>query len=393
MSEVRWTPEWTRLRWGSLGVGGVGLLCWLLGAWPAPRQAMFSYLTAFSFGLSIALGALMMVMIGHLTGARWFIPLRRPMEATAATLPVFAGLFIPILLGLDALFPWRAAEVVLEPWLQDFASVRRSYLSTPFFTLRAAIYFTVWIIASQLLYTWSIQQDGGRPELAARQRTLSAVGLPAVVFALTFAAFDWLMSLTPGWGSTVWGVYYFAGGFVAALGLLAVLGAGLERSGPLRGHLSASHSLALGRLLLAALLFWIYVAYSQYLVVWIGNLPSEVIWYLPRVKTSWGWVAVLLLAGHLALPGLALLSWRLKRTPARLALVGGWIVGFHYLDLYWMVLPALHPNGIRPHWLDLAALAAVAGIAVSFGARRLRGRPALPAGDPDLDAALEYTTR
>ena len=333
-------------------------------------------------------------MISHLTAARWFVVLRRLAETIAATLPLFALLFIPLLFGLDSLYPWVRPPVAPETGLPGLIEKKRAYYNVPFFCIRAAIYFSVWIAVSLLLRRWSVRQDGlrgGGVELARKQRVLSAIALPAVAFTLTFAAFDWLMSLSAGWVSAVWGVYYFAGGFVAALGTLAVAAWAMQRAGALGEQLTASHFHALGKMLLAFVLFWAYIAYSQYLIVWIANLPAEVRWYLPRVGNGWGWLALLLAGGHLALPFAALLSWRVKRNPAALGAVGGWIVAMHYLDVYWMVLPALHPAAFRPHWLDVAALASVAGSTIGYAIWRLRAAAPFPAGDPYLRESLEYS--
>lgn len=381
------------LQWGALGTGALGLGFWLLGASVSPARASFSYLAAYAFGLSLALGALLCVAIAHLAGARWFVVLRRLAEAMAATLPVFALLFLPLLPGLQALYPWMRPEAALTPEVGEWAERTRGYLNTPFFLVRAAIYFVVWVSAAEWLRAWSVRQDERGGDEIPRLRALSTAVLPAVALTLTFAAMDWLMSLVPVWASAAWGIYYFAGGVVGALGLLAVLGFVRWRSGEPGGASSASHFHALGKLLLAAVLFWAYIAYSQYLIVWIANLPREVVWYVPRTRTSWRWVGVALLAGHFALPALALLSWRLKRRAAALAALGAWVVAMHYLDLYWVVLPALHPEGFRPHWLDLAALFGVGGVATGFGVWRLRSAPAVPVGDPGLEHSLEYTTR
>lgn len=381
-------------QWGALGVGAVGLALCALGAAADPARALFSYLTAFAFALSIALGALLWVMLAHVTGVRWFVVFRRLAEAVAATLPLFALLFLPLLFGLEVLYPWARPRAGFSPEVQEWMARTRMYLNTPFFLARAALYFVVWIVAAEGLRAWSLRQDAHPgPELSRRLRALSAGALIAVAFTAGFAAVDWLMSLVPVWPSAAWGLYYFAGGLVGALGVVAVAGFALRREGALGGVLSASHHHALGRLLLAALLFWAYVAYSQYLVVWIADLPREVVWYVPRTRTSWKWVGMVLVVGHLLLPAAALLSWRLKRHPAALAAVGAWIVLLHYVDLYWIVLPALHPAGFLPHWLDLAALLGVGGVATGVGAWRLRSLPVIPVGDPELERALEYTTR
>jgi hypothetical protein len=379
-----------RLPLVALGAGTVGLALFGVGVWTDPVRAYFSYLTAFVYGLSIALGALFLLMIAELSGATWIVPLRRLAETVAATVPVFALLFLPLVFGLHALYPWVPPLDGLEPQLRELAAKREAYLNVPFFLVRAGLYFVVWSAAAHLLLAWSVRQDTHPdPELTRRRRALSAAALPPVAFAVTFASFDWLMSLSVEWSSTIWGVYYFAGGFVAALGLLLVLAFALQRAGRLE-HVSRGHYRAAAGLLLAFVLFWGYVAYAQYFIVWIADLPRESAWYAPRVNTGWGWLALALLAGHLLLPFGALLSYRVRGWPAALAGLGAWMLVMHYLDLYWLVIPALHPEGVRPHWLDAAALLGVGGVAVGYGAWRLRGHPPVAVGDPKLEVSLEH---
>lgn len=374
-------------QWGALGVGGGGLALCALGAMADPARATFSYLTAFAFALSIALGALLWVALAHVMDVRPLGALRHIAEAIAATLPALALLFLPIILGVEILYPWARPGVVFSPEVQEWMARTREYLNVPFFLVRAAVYFVVWIFVAERLLRRAMRPG---PDLS---RALSAGSLIAVVFTTSFAAVDWLMSLVPVWTSAAWGLYYFAGGLVGALGMVAVICFALNRGGALDRVLHDADRRAVGKLLLTALFFWAYVAYSQYLIVWIADLPYEVVWYVPRTRTSWRWIGGVLIAGHLLLPGFALLSWRLKQRPGALAAVGAWIVLMHYVDLYWIVLPALRPAGFLPHWLDLAALVGVGGITTAFGAWRLHSRPVVVAANPHTDPVPEYTTR
>src|SRR5690606_3606386 len=219
------------------------------------------------------------------------------------------------------LFPWSGDAA--GPAAPLSAELRPGYLARPFAALRAAACFAVWNVAAALLHRWSLrQQAGGDPAaLAHRQRVLSAVGLPLVAFTLTLAAFDWLMSLTPGWTSTIFGVYYFAGAMVGILALLAVAAFLLEREGDLAGIITVSHDHALGKLLFTFLVFWAYIAFVQLLLIWIADLPREAAWFVARTAGSWAVVSGLLVAGHFLLPFFALLSRELKRRPAALATV------------------------------------------------------------------------
>lgn len=375
-------------------VGVFGLLLCLVGVWTDPRQAAFSYLAAFACWLALALGALLMVMIAHCTGASWFVLMRRLAEAVAETLPLLALLFIPLLFGLHELYPWARPLGSLTTEVRAAVVAKGGYFDRGFFIARALLYFAIWIGVSNRLHAWSVRTDSAPdPRLAHRQRVLAAVALPPVAFALTFASFDWVMSLSPEWISTMFGVYFFIGGIVAALGLVAVLDLALERQGTLAWELTAAHYHALGKLLLTFVIFWGYVAYSQYFIIWIADIPAEAGWYVPRLKGTWGLVAAALAIGHFAVPFLALLSWRLKRHSVSLALVGGWLVLFHCIDAYWLVLPALHPAGVELHWLDFAAFAGIGGSAFAFGSWRFRAHAPTPLGDPLRARGIEFETR
>ncbi len=376
-----------------LAVAGVlGLALLLLGALADPRQAAFSYLMAYAYVLSLALGALLFLMIQRTIAATWSIVLHRAAEAVAATLPLLTLLFVPVLLAWPQLFPWL--HDAAGPASPLPAELRPGYLALPYAALRAAACFAVWNAAALLLRRWSLRQQAGGDAvaLAHRQRVLSAAGLPLVAFALTLAAFDWLMSLTPGWTSTIFGVYYFAGAMVGILALLAVAAHRLEREGGLAGIITVSHYHALGKLLFTFLVFWAYIAFAQLLLIWIADLPREATWFVARAAGSWAIVSGLLVAGHFLLPFFALLSRELKRRPAALAAVGAWLLVMHFVDVYWIVLPALHPAGARPHWLDAAAVVGIAGAAAAFGLWRARGASIVASGDPAYRRSLEFFT-
>lgn len=354
------------LRTSSL-LGGIGALAFVIGLLVDPQQAYASYLAAYAAGLSVVLGALLLVMIVNLTGGDWFEPVRPIAETIAGTLPLCAVLFIPILLGLSELYPWARPPAPLAPELRESLALKGAYFDVPFFVGRAVVYFAIWLATSLLLRRWSAEAKRGGSEAPIRRRQiLSACALPAVALALTFAAFDWVMSRSPEWFSTIYGVYYFAGGFLGALALIAVVAFVLGRAGMAPDLVPTKSYVALGKLLLTFVVFWAYIAYSQFFVIWIADIPAEVSWYIPRTRGSWGVVSLVLLFGQFALPFLLLLFRGTKTRPALLAAIGTWLLAMHYLDIYWLVLPELHPAGVQPHWLDLAGLLIVGGIAVAW---------------------------
>ncbi|HET7321378.1 MAG TPA: hypothetical protein VFI96_02710, partial [Longimicrobiaceae bacterium] len=327
----------------------------------------------------------------HVLTAHWFVVLRRLTESIAATLPLFAILFLPLLLRPSELYPWLRPLGGLAPELRHAVERKLVYLSLPFFLVRAAIYFATWLLIAELLRRWSLRQDQQpAPEVVHRQRVMSAGGLPVLAFTLTFASFDWLMSLSPWWYSTVYGIYYFTTGFLGLLALLAPVAYLAEKRGALPAEHAAEHYHALGNLTLTFVVFWLYIAFSQLLVIWIGNEPAEITWLYPRLKSSWAALGALLAVGLFAVPFLLLLWRSFKRTPRRLAWLGVWLVLMVYLDVFWLVIPELYPAGLHASWTDLAALAFVAGAMLAFAAWRQGGHPLVARHDPQMEESLEY---
>lgn len=368
-----------------------GLIGWIglaVGFLLEPRRAFFSYLLAFNYVVSVALGLLVFLMAVHAAGAKWPVVVRRFLEAGAATMPLFVILFVPLLFGLATLFPWVTPEAIDDPHLRELVVKKLGYLKVSFFIVRSFAYLLLWAVVGVLLRWWSVRRDRGRGGGGHPERVLSALALPALALTLSFASFDWLMSLTPSWYSTMFGFYYFAGGFVAALSLLSLLAFRAEHAGLL--PVTRWHYYALGRLLLAFTIFWAYIAFFQYMIIWLADKPDESRWYLVRTSGSWGVVSVVVIVTHFVVPFFALLSYDLKQRGALVAGVAVWILAAHYIDLYWVVIPTLHPDGSNLHWLDPAALLAVAGPALALGTWQLRGHALLPLEDPHLEEGLRY---
>lgn len=379
------------LRW-SFALAVLGAAGLVIGAFLDPRQLFLAYLTAYAFAVSIAGGALIFLMIGHAMNAGWPVVVRRLTETIVATLPLLALLFVPLLFGLHTLYPWTRPETLSDEVTRHIVLARRPYHDLPFFLVRSAIYLGVWAVIGTLLRRWSLARDADPlADVNGRMRALSAGALPAVAVTLSFASFDWLMSLTPGWFSTMYPVYWFAGGFVAALALLVLLTFAAQERGYLP-DVSLAHYHALGRMLLAFVVFWAYAAYFQFFLIWIANRPDEVGFFADRAQGPWIVVTVVLVLAQFVAPFFALLSYRLKHRPQQLAFVAAWILVAHYLDVHWLVMPAARPR-VPFHWLDLAALLAVGGACTAFSVSRLRGRAMLPIHDPALSRAIRYQSR
>ena len=366
----------------------IGLALCVVGYFVDRTQLFHSWLTSFVFWLTIALGGLFFTMLHHLVGARWSTVLRRLAESIMGVLPVMAVLFLPLLLGLHELYRWSDAETVAADHL---LAAKQPFLNTTFFIIRAAGYFVVWIVLARLLFGLSLRQDA-KPDHAQtrRARIISAPGMILFALTITFAAFDWLMSLDAHWYSTIFGVYVFAGGFLAALAFLTLLVMWLRAGGALREVVTVEHYHDLGKLMFAFVVFWAYMAFSQYFLIWYGNIPEETVWYLHRWEGSWRAVSLLLVFGHFALPFFLLFPQGTKRNPVILTLMALWLLLMHLVDLHWLVLPSLHHHGIHLSWMDAAAWLGIGGVFVALLWRRLTRHPLVPVGDPALPDSINF---
>jgi len=373
-------------------IGVVGLVATALLGLMSGAQALWSYLAAFAYWIGIALGALILLMTLHAAKARWVVVVRRPLEVMATCVVPFALLFLPIALGTHTLFPWVHEASPSNAIEAAALRPKQIWLSPGFFAARGVLYFAIWIPIAYFLWAWSRRQDEtGNLDLTVKQRRLGAGGLPALGFSLTFAAFDWLMALEPGWYSTIFGVYYFAGSFLAAIALFIVVVYVLDSRQHLQGLLRPSHYHSLGKLLLAFVCFWAYIAFSQLLLIWIANLPHEISWYILRWDGSWRALSIFLIVCHFALPFFVLLSKPLKTRPRLLALVALFLLGMHWVDIFWFVLPRKHPDVPRIHLADFTAFIGVGGIAIAFGAWLLGRGSVIPERDPYMSESLRYS--
>lgn len=381
-----------RLIVGSAVAGAIGLALTLLGGLAQPRQALLAYLVAFVYWLGIAIGGITLVMANHAAGARWNVTLRRFGESMGAVVPLFIVLFLPLLFGAKHVWFWVDPPPNLPEEVVKHLEHKRAYLNLSSFTLRAAGYFLIWAGIGWLLRDASLAQDrDGDPRHTLRMRKWSAAGLLLFVFTFTFASFDWLMSLQPTWYSTIFGLYVYAGAFLASLAAQCLIVTGVRSSGsPLGAVISVDQQHNLGKLLLAFTAFWAYMAFSQYLLIWAGNLPEELTWIIVRSRGPWRPVGQLILIGQFLLPFFALLSRDLKRSPPALAAVAVWVLVIHYVDVYWVVMPAADLARLGLHWTHLTAFIGVGGVSVAACAALLRSARPVPVRDPFLEDSLRY---
>lgn len=347
-----------------LGLGLLGMAGTFVAIGADPAHALHSYLVAFVFWIGLAWGSLGWLASFHAGRSRWVVLLRRAFEVNAATLPVFALLSLPLFLNASKLYEWydnpRAGAG--DPELLGF---RAAYMSHDFFFGRAAGYFLFWSLISVALYRWSKLQDQRPTEhiYTVRQRFWSAAALPALALTIAHASIDWIMSLRPGWVSTMFGLYVIAGAIIGSIALFTIQSAWLQDSGKLPGPLPPAAQHNIGKLLFAFTIFWAYIGFGQFVLMWMANMPEEIPWMLSRTTTGWEPLAWALLVGHFVLPFSLLLPVAFKMKRKTLAWIGGWILIWCYVDVYWLIMPHLFPNEPNPSWMDLTAFLGVGGIA------------------------------
>jgi hypothetical protein len=380
--------SWNRLPFIGAGCAVLGAAgCAILGA-GNPKQFFFSWLVSFLFFTSLGIGGLFFVLIQYASQGSWGIVVRRIGETVFATIPVMALLFVPVLIGLHDLYSWSAPGAAEHDALIRWKS---PFLNVPFFLIRAAIYFGAWSALAVLYFRGSRGQDAtGDPAVSARLRRFAGPGIIVLALTSSFASVDWIMSLTPHWYSTMMGVYFFAGSFVGFIALLSVMAVAMRRAGLLETVVTPEHLHDIGKFLFAFTAFWAYIAFSQFLLIWYANLPEETIFYKARIAGSWKMVSIFLMVGHFGIPFFYLMGRAVKRHGATLALGGGWLLAMHFLDLYWQVMPTLHPEGIRPSILDVAAFLAVGGCFVAAAGWLMRRQALVPLRDPRLAESLAF---
>jgi len=385
-------PEGHPLARLSLVAAAVGAVV-LAAAWGLGGTRFYaSYLTAYVYFLTLGLGGLVFVLMQLVTRAGWSVAVRRLAEHVTGTLPLFLVLFVPIAVGLADLYPWVGG--VAGDGHDALLAHKQPWLNAGSFYVRAVLYLVIWGGLGWWLRRESVRQDGlAGPRAVAITRRLQIVSAPGLVVygvTVTLASFDFVMSLDPHWYSTIFGVYIFSGAMVGILALVVLLAVALELGrGPLAGLVTAEHYHDLGKLLFGFVVFWAYIAFSQFMLIWYGNIPEETVWFAERLEHGWRPVTLALALGHFALPFFYLLGRDVKRHRVALAAGAVWLLVFHYVDLYWLVMPSV-VEGFSPHWLDLATLVGVGGLfAGALG--RLVSRPALvPVADPRLPESLSF---
>ena len=394
--QLRFEAVASRLKQGgaALGVVALGVAVWLgMQAGDGGRRFFHAYLWAWAYFLSIGLGALFFVTLQHLTRAGWSVVVRRIAEYLAATLPVMALLFLPILVamlqGNSTLYSWVDPQKVAADALLRGKS---GYLNVTFFAIRFGIYALVWTTLSQLWLRQSLAQDSsGDVTITHRMQQQSAPAMFVVALSLTFCAFDTLMSLEPHWFSTMFGVYFFAGSVLSFLATTIIIARLLHDRGIVANVLTTEHFHDLGKLLFGFVFFWGYVAFSQYMLIWYANIPEETEWIIERKEGGWWPLSLALLFGHFVLPFPGLISRHVKRHRVGLGFWAVFLLIMHAVDLYWLVMPSLHdPAGPRLGAMELACWTGMLGLFVATFAFFARGHALVPRQDPRLAESLAF---
>jgi hypothetical protein len=376
------------LRRRAFAAGAAGLIASLIGALVSPTQFFRSYLFAFLFWNGIALGCLSLLMIQHLTGGRWGLAIRRLLEAGTRTVPVLALLFLPVVLGLKRIYPWAGSEQT-DAIMRHAIEAKHAYLNVPFFLGRAAFYFAVWFLLAYFLNRVSLESDAGMDLRQARKlRSLSGGGLLLMGLTITFMSVDWAMSLDPRWFSTIYGMLFMIGTALSALALCIVVVTRLGGNPQLSVVANADTLHDLGKLMLAFIMVWAYFSFSQFLIIWSGNLPEEIPWYIRRFHGVWRAIGLFLVLFHFVVPFLILLSRGAKRRAKTVGMVALWILGVRAIDLFWLVRPEFPQTGFALHWLDLALPIGLGGVWLGVFAQQLKTRPLLPLGEPEVRQIL-----
>lgn len=387
-------PEVDQFQRRALMVGVVALVVCVVGAIFDRDQFFRSYLLAYIFWVGIALGCFAILMVQHMSGGAWGLVIRRLLESATRTFPLLAVLFLPLAFGVRSVYLWARPPAGASEALKHALAHKALYLNVPFFLGRAVFYFAVWNLLSYFLNKWSLEQDrtGERP-LTTKLQNLSGPGLVLYGLTVTFASIDWVMSLEPQWSSTMFGILVMGGQGLSAMAFVIAVIVLLSQYKPLSEVVRRSHLHDLGKLMLAFLMLWAYFGFSQFLIIWSGNLPDEIPWYVRRLQSPWRWVGLALIVLQFALPFVLLLSRELKRNARRLVIVASAIIVMRLVDVIWLTDPEFHEGAFRIHWMDIVMPIGLGGLWLAFFAYQLKTRPLLPIGDPFLEGALAYAER
>jgi hypothetical protein len=370
------------------GLTGIGLILVILAYFSDPTRSAFNNILLLMFVTSIGLGSLFLVALEYIGGAVWSTPFRRVAEVLASTLLIVPILAIPIYFNLHDVYHWTHLEVVAT---DKILSHKSPYLNEAFFTIRIIGYFAIWILFYLIITKNSEKQDTTKEQsLTKKNIRNSAVFIPFFAITITFASIDWMMSLEPHWFSTIFGVYYFAGTFLAALAFITFLVVYLNEKGVFGSGIVSDHYYSLGALLYGFINFWAYIAFSQFMLIWYANLPEETFWFLNRWEGSWLVFSIVFILVHFLIPFFALVSQPSKTNASRLKFMSIWLLVAHFMDLYFLVIPTFSPDGIVIGWIELGFFLLAFGLVFLIFSIKSKSVNMLPIGDPKLKRGLDF---
>jgi hypothetical protein len=375
----------------SLVVGLIFAAISVLFAIARPDEFFRAYLLGYMAWLGVTLGSMAILMIRHLTGGGWGVVIRRVMGAAMRCVPLMALLFVPFLFGLPRIYVWaRPLDTITDaPLRQHLQEITKSYLSVHGFILRAVIYFAIWNLLSFLLTKWSAEGDRpGARDNTARFKAVSGPGLILYAFTISFAAIDWVMSIDPSWISTIYGLLFLIGEVLSAMCFAVVVERILVRYKPMSELLRPDFVQDHGKWMLTFVMVWAYFSFSQWLIIWAGNLPEEITWYMRRLSGGWAYVGLGLVVFHFAVPFALLLSRSFKRDITRLVWLAVWLMLMRYVDLFWMIEPNF-AGRLSITWADIVVPVGIGGFWLAYFFRNLGSMPLLPLYDPSAKEVLE----
>jgi hypothetical protein len=386
------TRQFTAPRAGKvfLGLAIVGALGCVYTAFVDKTQFAYSYLTAFVFFICLSLGGLLFVLLQHLTRAGWSVVVRRIAENIASNLQWMWILAVPLIIALffTDLFHWSHAEAVEH---DPILHAKAGYFNKVFFLARATLFFGIWFLLSRYFLKKSVEQDKtGDKNLTLMMQKWATVGMILYVLTETFFSFDWVMSLYPHWFSTIFGVYFFCCSAVGIFSLMIIIAVLLRRNGFLRDMITVEHYHDLGKLLFGFNMFWAYIAFCQFLLIWYGNLGEETPFFHMRAAGSWKALSVAIPFIHFVIPFFFMISRNVKRNIPALTVSAVWLFIVNYIDIYWLIMPNYHQEGIRYGIGDISSMCFVGGLYFYFLLRQMEKSPLIPEKDPRLSESLKF---
>jgi hypothetical protein len=388
-SDLMAPPVAQTIQQRSLVIGAIAAVVSVAGAFVAPGSFYSAYLIGFMFWLGLSLGCMAILMLYHLVGGAWGTVIRRILESGMMTLPLMFFLFIPILLHLPRLYFWARPEVLADPKADPkILEIAQSYLNPKGILLRYILYFVIWFGMAYFLNRWSTEQDSIAGQSTLRFRALSSIGLVIYSLTISFAVVDWVMSLQARWISTIYGLLFVAGEALSAFCFVVVIESILGKRKPMSEYLTDTEVHDHGKFMLAFVMVWAYFNFSQWLIIWAGNLPEEIPWYVRRLNGGWETVGLFLVVFHFAVPFALLLSRQLKRKARTLVRLASWLIFMRIVDIFWHIEPSTHAT-FHVSWLHFTIIAGIGGLWMAYFFRNLRSRPLLPVNAPQTLRLLE----